>query len=103
MATNADAIKDLEAAKDALEKQVPAATGKTGDDLMLAIQKLADEIGQLVTQALDDADYLPRTNAFKAVTADAQTFLTTLKRIKTALSVVAGLAQLIDKAISYVK
>lgn len=103
MATNATVTGDLEAAKQALEQQMPGAVGTTGDELILAIQCIANEIGELEQVALENADYVPRTDAFKAVTTEAKAFLDTLKKIKTALAVAADLAGAIDMAISYVK
>ncbi len=102
MPTNADAIHDLEAAKSALERQIAAATGATADRVLLAIQCLADEAGALAAATLTDA-YAPQTDAFKAVTNDARHFVAALNSIKQALAVVAGLAQILDKAISYIK
>ena len=89
MPTNADAVADFEAAKNALEKQVPAAIDTTADKLLLAIQSIADEVGALETVLLTHA-YVPQTDAFKAATNDGKTL-------------VAGLAQILDKVISYIK
>lgn len=102
MPTNADAIRDLETAKQALEAQVPAATGKTADNLMLAIQEIADEVGALAAAALTNS-YVPQTDAFKAVTKDAKTFVATLNSIKRALALVAQLAEIVDNVISYIR
>lgn len=103
MATNATVIGDLEAAKQALEQQVPGAVGTMGDESILAIQCIANEIGELEQVALESAGYVPRTDPFKAVTTEAKAFLDTLKKIKMAQAEVAELAGVIDKVISYVK
>src|ERR1700678_3344749 len=102
MPTNADAVSDFEAAKNALEKQVPAATGTTADKLLLAVQSIADEVGALETVLLTHA-YVPQTDAFKAATNDGKTFVASLNSLKQALVVVAGLAQILDRMISYIK
>ena len=102
MPTNADAVSDFEAAKNALEKQIPAAIGTTADKLLLAIQSIADEVGALETVLLTHA-YVPQTDAFKAATNDGKTFVASLNSLKQALVVVAGLAQILDRMISYIK
>ena len=102
MPTNADAVSDFEAAKNALEKQIPAAIGTTADKLLLAIQNIADEVGALETDLLSNA-YVPQTDAFKAATNDGKTLVASLNSLKQALVVVAGLAQILDRMISYIK
>ena len=100
--TNAEVIGNLEAAKAALEREITAATGQTADKVLLSIQCLADEVGALAAATLTDA-YVAQTDAFKAVTSDAKRFVAALNSIKQVLAVVAGLAQILDKAISYIK
>jgi hypothetical protein len=103
MATNADALNDLIAAKTALEDRCDGAAGETLQMLLDSIEDLADEIGALETQALSTAPYVPQTDAFKKVTDEAKAFEARLNNIKTAFSALAELAKVIDKAIGYIK
>lgn len=100
MPSNAQAIADLETARDTLHQQY----GATGDNrFVTAANQVNTEIKAIVLQNLNDADYVPNTDAFKGVTAAAQSFLGLLNDLKTAFAAVAGLAGIIDKVIGYIK
>lgn len=102
MATNQDAIHQLIASKATFEAQVDAgAAGENLTNLMDAISAIEAEVGQLVLQALA-ASYVPQTDAFKAATADAQGFVTTLNKIKTALGVLGQVASAVAGVLKFV-
>jgi len=102
MATNGDAINDLEASKKALEDQCNGASGTTFLKLLTSIQHIADEVGKLEVLTLNDA-YTPQTTAFQNGTADAIAFVQTLNSLRAIFGAVAGLAAAVDKVISYIK
>ncbi len=102
MATNQQAISDLEKAKTALEAQVTAgAVGQDLTNLMEAIGSIATEVGQLVQQALA-AVYIPQTDPFKAATGEAQAFVAQLNAIKAAFDKVAQVASAVASVLKYV-
>lgn len=102
MATNQQAIHDLESAKAAFEAQVQAgASGPVLSNLMAAIDTTKTEIDQLVSQALA-AVYVPQTDAFKAVTAEAKTFVATLNAIKTAFTTAGQVLTAVATVMKYV-
>jgi len=102
MATNGDALADLEDSKRTLEAETSAASGTDLLKLLTAIQHIGDEVGQLEVSTLSDS-YLPQTSAFQQATADAKAFVATLESLKVAFAAVAAFAAAVDKAIDYVK
>jgi hypothetical protein len=103
MATNADAIKDLEASKKTFEDQCNDASGATLLKLLTAIQHLADEVGDLEARLLATADYVPQTDSFKAVTDDGKAFLSLLTNLKTLFAGIGQVAAAADKIVSFIK
>jgi len=95
------AVTDLEKARDGLASQLLATPGN--GDLIDAKDQIEAEINQIVTQGLSDSPYVPQTDAFKAVTAQAKDFFTKLTNIKNAAGAASALAGLIDKVIGYIK
>ncbi|MDB5985738.1 MAG: hypothetical protein JWR16_791 [Nevskia sp.] len=75
MIDNATAIARLELSKRALQAQCNSASGARLLQLMSAIHLIADEVGQLEVSTLQDAPYIPQTDAFKQQTADAKAFV----------------------------
>jgi hypothetical protein len=102
MATNAETIAALEASKTAFEDQCNAAAGADLTKLLVSIQHIADEAGALAVLSLT-ASYVPQTNAFQSVTAEAKAFLATLDSLKTAFAAVAGFAAAADKVMGCIK
>ena len=103
MLTSASAISDLEISKKALEDQCAAASGAVLLKLLMSIQHIADEVGDLEASTLATAPYVPQTDSFKAVTADARAFVATLNSIKAAFPALGAVTQAIDKLLTYVK
>jgi hypothetical protein len=103
MPTNADAIRDLEDSKKALEDQCAAASGAALLKLLLSIQHIADEVGAVEALMLATAAYVPQTDPFKSVTADAKAFIAALNSIKAAFAALGPLVQAIDKLLTYIK
>ncbi len=101
MSSKTDAIKTLEAAKTVLQAQAATATDPMLTEMELAIDDIANEISALVMSAL--ADYAPRTDPFKAVTAEAKAFVTRLNHIKAASAAAAPVLAAIDKVIGFIK
>jgi len=102
MATNGEALADLEDSKRTLEGETSAASGTDLLKLLTAIQHIGDEVGQLEVSTLTDS-YVPQTSAFQQATADAKAFVATLESLKVAFAAVATFAAAADKVISYVK
>lgn len=102
MATNAEVITRLEDAKDSLQAQCNEASGARVLQLMTAVHQIADEIGQLEAQALDNSPYVPQTNPFKKQTDDAKAFLATLNSLKSAFAAAAAVAGAIDSVIKII-
>ncbi len=102
MLTNTDAIAGLDASKKTLNSQCNAASGTALTDLMTSIQNISDEVGALEVLVLASS-YIPQTDAFKAVTDAAKSFVITLNRIKAAFGAVDEVAQAINKILSYIK
>jgi hypothetical protein len=101
MPASSEAVADLEAASDAISAQLISNPGNA--DLINAQYNIQAEIDAIETNLLNNAPYVPQTDPFKAVTAQAKGFVTTLTNIKTAFKAAAGLAGLIDKVIGYIK
>jgi hypothetical protein len=102
MTTNADAIAALVDSKTKLQAQTDAASGDTLRQLISAIHNISSEVGALEMAALDNANYLPATDAFKSATADAKSFLTTLNNLKAAFAEAGTIASALDKVISLI-
>lgn len=102
MLTNTDAIAGLDASNKTLNSQCNAASGTTLTDLRTSIQNIADAVGALEILVLASS-YIPQTDAFKAVTDAAKSFVITLNRIKAAFGAVGEVAQAINRILSYIK
>lgn len=96
MTTNADAIQALVESKAELQKQCDGADDDTLNKLITTIHNISSEIGALETAALNDAAYIPATDAFKSETEDAKSFLATLNNLKTAFGAIAQVASALD-------
>ena len=94
MTTNADAIKALIASKEELGKQL--------DQLQTAIDKISDEIDAKVSEALNNASYIPATDAFKKETQKGQDFLNKLKTLQTIFGTIGTVATAIDTVIKLI-
>ena len=102
MPTNHDAIKELLDSKKALEAQVNAgATGSNLDNLGDAIKTIGNEVRELVLQGLED-NYVPQSDAFKAVTAQAKAFVGKLKAIENAFKVLNSVVSAVTTVLKYV-
>ena len=101
MATNAEVIATLVAAKTEFQAQTDAASGTVMLQLMAVVHRLADEIGELAVQAANES-YVPGTDFFKAETEEAAAFLDSLEDLKNALAGVAAFAKAADKVIGIV-
>ena len=102
MATNAEVIATLVAAKTEFQAQTDAASGPLMLQLMAVVHRLADEIGELAVQAANES-YVPGTDFFRAETEEAQSFLDSLDHLKAALAGAAAFAKAIDKVIGIVR
>ena len=102
MATNAEVVTQLEASKDVLQAQCNAASGAQVLQLMTLVHQLADEIGNIEAQALDDADYVPQSDCFKKETDDAKAFLKTLESVKSAFAAADQVAKAVDTVIGII-
>jgi len=103
MPTSGDAIQDLEDSKKAFEDECAAASGATLLKLLLSIQHIADEVGAQEASLLAASTYVPQTDPFKAVTADAKAFVATMNSIKAAFGALGTVASAIDRILTYIK
>ena len=103
MPMSADAIRDLEDSKKALEDQCAAASGAVLLKLLISIQYIAAEVGALEESMLATAVYVPQTEPFKAATADARAFVASLMSVKEAFAAFGTVVLAIDKILTYVK
>jgi hypothetical protein len=101
MATNAEVIATLVAAKTEVQAQTDAASGPLMLQLMAVAHRLADEIGELAVQAANES-YVPATDFFKAETEEAESFLESLEDLKSALAGISAFAEAADKVIGIV-
>jgi hypothetical protein len=102
MTTEAGAIAALVDSKSVLQAQCDAASSDTLAQLIGAIQTISGEIGALEAAALNNANYVPATDAFKSATADAKAFLVTLNRLKTVFAAAGSVASALDSVINLV-
>ena len=100
--TNGDAIAALEESKAKLQEQCAGADKDTLNQLMTANHNISSEIGAKVLEALNNAPYIPATDAFKSVTADAQDFLDTLNKLKTVFGAIGTVASAIDTVVKLI-
>src|ERR1700722_707463 len=102
MTTNADAIAALVDSKTKLQAQTDAASGDTLRQLISTIHNISSEVGALEAAALNNANYVPATDAFKSATADAKSFLTTLNNLKTTFAEAGAIASALDTVIKLI-
>ena len=102
MITNAQAIGALVQSKAALQAQCDGSSGKALDQLNATIHNISSEIGALEAAALNNANYVPATDAFKTVTADAKSFLTTLNRLKEIFGAIGSVAKALDTVVNLI-
>lgn len=102
MTTNAQAIAALVQSKAVLQAQSDAASGDTLVQLENAIGNISSEIGALESAALNNASYIPGTDAFKKVTASAQSFLKQLNTLKDVFAAVGAVASALDTVVNLI-
>lgn len=102
MTTNAEAIAALVASKTTLQAQTDGASGDTLRHLIGTIHMISSEIGANEVAVLNNAPYVPATDAFKGVTNDAKSFLATLNDLKAAFAAVGGVASALDSVIKLI-
>jgi hypothetical protein len=102
MTTNAQAVAALVQSKAALQAQCDASSGQTLAHLLTTIHNISSEIGALETAALNNANYIPATDAFKKATADAKSFLVTLNSLKQKFAAVGLLAKALDSVVNLI-
>jgi hypothetical protein len=100
MTTNAQAVAALVQSKAALQVQCDASSGQTLAQLVTTIHNISSEIGALEMAALNNANYVPATDAFKNATADAKSFLGTLNSLKQKFAAVGSVAKAIDSVVN---
>ena len=92
MATTTQTIATLVASRNALVAETTGVSTTAGQYLWTAIDDINDEIDQLTANALANADYVPQTDPFKAVTDEGKAFIGTLNDIKSVFSGIAAVA-----------
>jgi hypothetical protein len=102
MTTSAQAIAALVQSKAVLQSQCDSASGETLNQLVATIQNISSEIGTLAASALNNAPYIPGTDAFKEATASAQSFLATLNSLQKAFSALASVASALDSVVKLI-
>lgn len=102
MITNAEAIAALVKSKTVLQAKADAASGKTLDQLVDTIHNISSEIGALEAATLNNADYVPATDQFKSVTAEAKDFLATLDTLKKVFAAAGTVAKALDTVINLI-
>jgi hypothetical protein len=102
MTTNAQAIAALAQSKAALQAQCDASSDQTLAQLIATIHNISSEIGALEQAALNNANYVPTTDAFKSATADAKSFLDTLNSLKQKFAAVGSVAKALDSVVNLI-
>jgi hypothetical protein len=102
MTTNAQAVAALAQSKTALQAQCDASSGQTLTQLIATIHNISSEIGAIEQAALNNANYVPATDAFKSATADAKSFLDTLNSLKQKFAAVGSVAKALDSVVNLI-
>jgi hypothetical protein len=102
MTTNAQAVAALIQTKAALQAQCDGSSGETLAQLLTAIHTISSEIGALEAAALNNANYVPGTDAFKKATADAKSFLAALNSLKQKFAAVGSVAKSLDSVVNLI-
>src|SRR5580658_7116340 len=103
MTTNAQAVAALVQSKAALQAQCDASSGETLlAQLIATIHNISSEIGALEQAALNSANYVPATDAFKSATADAKSFLNTLNSLKQKFGAAGSVAKALDSIVNLI-
>jgi hypothetical protein len=101
MPDNAQVIQQLEAASAALDSQLLNTPGD--DDLINTKLKIQAEIGAIETNALNNAAYIPQTDAFKKETQEGKAFLDLLEKIKTSFAALGTVLGAVEDVIKFLK
>ncbi len=107
MPSSAEAIIDLEAAKRTLEGQRAGGGESSAPSLLIAIQRIADEIiglkeGAGKPAAPAAAAFGPRSDAFKSPTVAGKAFAGELESVAAEFASVAAVAPALDKIRRYI-
>ena len=100
MATTVETITTLLASRNALVAETNGLSTTAGQYLWTAIDDINSEIDQLTANALANADYVPQSDPFKAMTAEGKQFIGTLNDIKAVFS---GIDAVVAAALSVLK
>ena len=102
MPTNADAIADLEAARETLKGQRATGGASSFTRLLIALQRITDEINALKRNGPETDSYAPRTEAFKSDMLAGQYFAEELASVAAEFASVAAVAPAVEKVRRYI-